>query len=135
MKIYNSQGRVVYDEYYTANIKPTYDSMSVLWKVGSENGCIMSEGAYRAELVLEDSGVFVYDFRLTSDRIPQGFKCSAFRLFAKLEKAFDLPRGSISYGLSIAAIAIVTVGGILLLNHFCPGWMDFLNKPATEWFK
>ena len=135
MKIYNSRGRLVFDERYTANIKPTYDSMSVLWKVGSEHGCIMAEDSYRAELVLEDSGVFIYNFRLTSEKISHGFKNSVLRLFSKLETRFGISKGSISYGLTLAIIAVLVIGAVHILNRFYPGWTEYLTKPLSEWFK
>lgn len=139
MKIYDQNGHVVCDERYGCKVLPTYDSISVVWKAGSNNGCLLNEGEYRAEFVLENTGVYTYNFRITSDNVREGLKTTVGRKLAELEDSFGIPRYSLTYGLWIAAAVLITLGGNLILSKVCPGWWEsfkeFMTTPATEWFK
>lgn len=139
MIIYDQDGHVVCDEKYGCKVLPTYDSISVVWKAGSNNGCLLNEGEYRAEFVLENTGVYTYNFRMTSDNVREGIKTTIGRKLAEIEDSFGIPRYSLTYASWIAIAILITVGGNLILSKIWPGWWDsfkeFLTTPATEWFK
>ena len=135
VKITDPTGRVVLNTRYTCNVKTKTESMAITWKVGAYHGCLLNEGDYKAEFVLEDSGVYTYNFRITSDKVKESPKAVIGRKLASIEDSFGIPRYSLSYALWIGFIALILVGANLGLSKIWPGWWNFLTTPATEWFK
>ena len=135
MKTYDSSGHVVCDEAYTCHVLTTYDSISVSWKVGSDNGCLLNEGSYRAEFNLDNTGVYVYQFTVTVAKTKEGFRFSFGRRLAGIEHSLGLPKKSLSIALWVAAAAAVVGLVVWGVPKIWPNWWEFLNTPATEWFK
>lgn len=139
LKIYDALGQVVLDESYSCKVLTTYDSVSVVWKVGSDNGCLINEGPYRAEFILDNAGVFTYNFTVTSEKTHDGVKTAVGRKLASIESSLGLSKHSLTYTIWVIIVVLAAVGVGMLLHKVSPNWWDnlweFLNTPATEWFK
>ena len=135
LKIYDSSGHLVCDNVYTCHVLTTYESIAVSWKVGSDNGCLLSEGSYRAEFILDNTGVYVYQFTVTSAKTREGFNFSFGRKLAEIENAIGLPKKSLSIALWVAAVAAFVGLVVWGVPKIWPDWYEFLTTPATEWFK
>ena len=135
VKIYDSSGHVVHDAAYTCHVLTTYESISISWNVGSDNGCLLSEGGYRAEFILDNTGVYVYQFTVTGARTKEEIRFSFGRKLAEIEHSLGLPKKSLSMALWIAAVAAVAGLVVWGVPKIWPNWWEFLTTPATEWFK
>ena len=135
MKIYDSTGHIVCDEKYGFKVKPITESLSLFWNVGCNSGCLITEGDYRAELEIDKTGVYSYNFKVVSETVKEGVLTAISRKFASIEHSFNLPRHSIVDGLWIAFVILVALGAYFLVSHLWPDWLEFLKTPIQDWGK
>lgn len=67
MRIYNANNQLVVEDVSMFDWKPTYDLMSRSWVVRGSDGTFVNTGIYRAEFWIEDSALYEYYFKVTSD--------------------------------------------------------------------
>lgn len=67
MRIYNANDQLVFEDVTTFDWKPVYDRLARSWVVRGSDGTFVNNGVYRAEFWIEDSAVYEYYFKVTSN--------------------------------------------------------------------